>query len=98
VRITVAEERNMNANVEPSKTISLDDFTTRIAAQMNVYAKDHGLAGRVEEVEAETQSIKLNRDAGGRSHWIPMSLVILVDSEGVHLQPSMAQLREQWSQ
>ena len=83
----------MATNLEQS-----GDLTQRITAQMHVYAKDHGLAGRVEEIEADTQTIKLNRDACGRNHWVPMELVVDVDSEGVHLKPSMAQLREQWSQ
>jgi hypothetical protein len=75
----------------------LTDFTPKIIEHMTVYSRDNDVAGEVDEIEPDSKAIKLSRDATGHNHWIPMDLVIDVDTDGVHLNATLEEMRHEWS-
>lgn len=74
------------------------EFLGRIRAQMNVYSEDDRLCGVVDRLEVRTNSVKLNRDASGHHHWLPLSWVSDVDYDSVYLTLTLDQIKKSWKE
>lgn len=51
----------------------------------------------VDHLESDNRTVKLARDANGLHHYIPISWVIKVDRQAVHVDRPTSQVMREWT-
>lgn len=74
----------------------MTDYAKDIKEHMPVVCLDGTEFAKVDDLDGEN-SIKLTRDERGNHHWIPVSWVKSITDGAVHLDRSVTQVEEQWS-
>ena len=70
--------------------------TTQIKPDMQLLGSDNLAFGKVDHLEGAS-TIKIAKDETGQHHYIPVSWVTSVDSNGLHVDRSKGDVVKAWS-